>query len=193
MPIEDLKERLASAEKQTTSARAEVLRLTQAWARDEAEDVERFFLDEGRLTVVNQAAVTERVRGDIPAARERVTTIAASARAAVAAWGESLTAEDALESQELRTGFQAAVKPAREEFGKLFEGLGYKKSDTSDRYAPAWAFYYPKTGTARSAIVPMGHPGQVTDSLSAYASLRACVTDLRRQIQEHDAADLWGD
>ena len=192
MSTEDLKDLLASAEEQAAAARVEVLGLTREWAFDEAEDVERFFLEEGRLTVVNQEAVTAKVRDDIPAARERVKAIAASARAAVEAWGERLTAEDALERQELRTGFNEAVKPAREEFGKVFEGLGYKKSDTSERWAPDWAFYYPRTGTARSAIVPMGHSSEVDDAHKIYASLSSRVSDLRRQIQKRDAADLWG-
>lgn len=193
-------EELREAAAETDRLQKALLAAARGWATSQAEYVRRFLLEEGKLTVVKQSAVTESIPEKVAAIRTETEQIADDAARAVLHWAGSLTFEAAITmAPDPSKQFRVLTSASQERFGALFESNGYEPDDSrvsrewgNDR---PWHFYNPATGTSRSGFIPMEAKSttELTTAWRDYMTSSRVVTELETALRERRATALWGE
>lgn len=180
------------------AARRQLLVAVDEWVEAQAVHVERMLLEEGRLTALTQAWVTEGLGDEVQPLRQELARVATEAAEAIRAWGRTADHKSAVEAvKDAQTLFERLTRRSHYAFGKLFLEHGY--DDGNPGYArpdgSTWRFYDTGTGAARSRILRSDGPPsvQLRKVGSALGAAESAVRAIKAAQQLQNAADLWGD
>ncbi|MFJ6358678.1 hypothetical protein [Pseudarthrobacter oxydans] len=169
----------------------------RAWARDQGSFTRQFLLQEARLTVINQAEVTDTVVDEVPALKAEVEEICDELAATFEEWSASVDLQKAKTlAQNPRNTFLKLTAQSHEAFGNVFIRRRYNSgSGSRDRTSgsPNWHFYIPETGTARNPAMRYDASAakDLSDLWSSWAAIARQINSAKDQIQRSRAARLW--
>lgn len=169
----------------------------RAWALDQGSFTRQFLLQEARLTVINQAEVTDKVVDEVPALKAEVEEVCDEMAAMFEEWSASVDlAKAKIVAQDPRTTFLELTKPFHQTFGNAFTRRGYNSGSGSRDWTSEsanWHFYIPETGTARNPFMKYDPSAakDLSDLWSSWATLARQITSTKDQIQRSRAARLW--
>jgi hypothetical protein len=192
-------ERLARLEADRQAIEQALVSAATSWALSQARYVSRFMLEEARLTVINQASVTDQIADEVSTIRQEVKQVTEAMTEVFRQWTASLNVDIAqTAAQDPDKVFRSLTKDAHASFGAVFVSRGYDTgsgSGASNQKNATWLFYVPRTGTARTRNVPSDADANRTLSAvwSSCAETARAITSTRDQLQRSRAARLWGE
>lgn len=169
----------------------------RSWALDQGSFTRQFLLKEARLTVINQAEITEKVVDGVPALKAEVERICDDVVAMFEDWSASVDLAKAKTlAQDPRKTFLELTKPFHKAFGGVFIRHGYSSGSGSHNWTaePAnWHFYIPETGTARNPAMKYdaSTANDLSELWSSWAAIAREINSTKDHIQRSRAARLW--
>lgn len=169
----------------------------RAWALEQGPFTRQFLLQEARLTVINQAEVTDEVIDEVPALKAEVEEVCDELAAMFEEWSTSVDlAKAKILAQDPRKIFLELTKQFHQAFGDAFIRRGYNSGSGSRDWTSEsanWHFYIPETGTARNPTMKYDPSAakDLSDLWSSWATIARQINSNKDQIQRSRAAHLW--